>query len=182
MKELLKIFLMFCRIGGLTFGGGYAMMPMLQKELADTGKMTTEEITDYYALGQCAPGIIAVNTAAFVGHHLRGVAGALAAALGVITPSFVIILVIAVFISNFSHIQWVQHALAGVRIAVAALVVNAVIKMWKSGVKDWIGVILCIAGFVVSAMTKISPIWVVVGSALVGVAVHSMKLRREAKR
>ncbi|MDD3244001.1 MAG: chromate transporter [Eubacteriales bacterium] len=182
MKELWNLFAMFFRIGGLTFGGGYAMLPMLQKELVeDRQLLTTEEIMDYYAIGQCTPGIIAVNTATFVGYKLKGVPGAIIATLGVVAPSLVIITVIAAFIKNFASYPAVQHALAGIRVAVAALVTNAVIKLWKSGVKDWIGIVLCVLGCGLSLFTSISPIFVVIGAALVGIAVQSMKQRRQKK-
>ena len=102
MKELLDMFLTFARIGGFTFGGGYAMLPMLQKEVVNGRHWATdEELMDYYAIGQCTPGIIAVNTATFVGYKNRGIPGAIAATLGVIAPSLVIIMIIAAFISNF---------------------------------------------------------------------------------
>lgn len=170
MSELWDLFLTFCRIGGLTFGGGYAMLPMLQKEVVENRKWATEEqIMDYYAVGQCTPGIIAVNTATFVGYNNRGILGAIAATSGVVFPSLVIIMIIAAFISNFADLAVVQHAFAGIRVAVGVLVLNAIIKLWKSGVKDVLGVIIFAVTFIVSIIFKLSPVYVVIGAIIVGI-------------
>ena len=127
MKELFDLFLAFERIGALTFGGGYAMLPMLQKEVVDKYHWATEdELMDYYAIGQCTPGIIAVNTATFIGYKRRGLIGAAFSTLGMVFPSLVIITVIAAFIQNFAHIEAVQHAFAGIRVAVCVLILTAV--------------------------------------------------------
>ena len=169
MKELLELFWAFCRIGGLTFGGGYAMLPMLQAEVVDKYKWATEEeLLDYYAVGQATPGIIAVNTATFIGYKNKGIIGALFATAGVIFPSLVIIMIIAGLIKNFSDIQVVQHAFSGVRIVVCVLILNAVIKLWKNSVKGKLGIIIFILSFVAAALLKISPIYIVIISAIVG--------------
>lgn len=170
MSELWDLFLTFCRIGGLTFGGGYAMLPMLQKEVVENRKWATEEeIMDYYAVGQCTPGIIAVNTATFVGYNNRGLLGAIAATAGVVFPSLVIIMIIAAFISNFADLAVVQHAFAGIRVAVGVLVLNSIIKLWKSGVKDVVGIIIFVVTFVVSLIFNLSPVYVVIGAIAVGI-------------
>ena len=110
MNKLLDLFLTFARIGGLTFGGGYAMLPMLQKEVVEKrGWASEEELMDYYAIGQCTPGIIAVNTATFVGQKTAGIAGGIIATLGVVFPSLIIITIIAAFIQNFSDLAIVQN-------------------------------------------------------------------------
>lgn len=124
---------------------------------------------DYYAIGQCTPGVIAVNTATFIGYKRRGLAGAMCATAGVIFPSLVIITVIAAFIQNFADIPAVQHAFAGIRVAVCALVLGAVIKLWKSGVKNTVGVILFAAAFLATAILGLSPVWTVIAAGLVGV-------------
>ena len=122
MPILIDLFLTFARVGVCTFGGGYAMLPILQRELVENKKWSTEEeLADYYAVGQCTPGVIAVNTATFVGRSQAGVAGGIFATLGLVFPSIVIILVIAAFLQNFMHIQWVVHAFNGVRAGVVAL-------------------------------------------------------------
>ena len=128
MSELFTLFLAFARIGGLTFGGGYAMLPMLQKEVVEKYHWATEEeLMDYYAIGQCTPGVIAVNTATFVGQKRRGVVGGIFATLGVVAPSLVIVCIIAAFISNFADLPAVQNAFAGVRVCVCVLIFNAVV-------------------------------------------------------
>lgn len=170
MRDLWDLFLTFCRIGGLTFGGGYAMLPMLQKEVVENRRWATEEqIMDYYAVGQCTPGIIAVNTATFVGYNNSGVLGAIAATSGVVFPSLVIIMIIAAFISNFADLAIVQQAFAGIRVAVGVLVLNAIIKLWKSGVKDVVGIIIFAVTFVVSLIFSLSPVYVVIGAIIVGI-------------
>ncbi|MCI8622442.1 MAG: chromate transporter [Provencibacterium sp.] len=170
MKELFSMFWAFFRIGGLTFGGGYAMLPMLQKEVVEKfGWATEEELMDYYAIGQCTPGIIAVNTATFVGYKRRGIPGAIFATAGVVFPSLVIITIIAAFIQNFAHIVYVQRAFAGIRVAVCVLILEAVIKLWKSGVKNLTGVCVFLAAFILTALLGISPIYLVIAAALFGI-------------
>lgn len=178
MKLLWDLFFTFFRIGGLTFGGGYAMLPMLQNEIVEKRNWATEEeLLDYYAVGQCTPGIIAVNTATFVGQKIKGFWGAVFATVGVVFPSLVIISIIAGFIQSFSHLAWVQHAFAGIRVAVAVLVVNAVLKLWKSGIKDLLGIIIFIVTFVVSAVFSLSPVFVVIAAILVGILAGRLKGR-----
>ena len=170
MKEYWTLFWTFCRIGGLTFGGGYAMLPMLEKEVVERhGWATQEQLLDYFAIGQCTPGIIAVNTATFIGYNKKGLPGAITATLGVVFPSFVIISLIAAVINNFAHIAMVQHALAGVRVAVFALILQAVIKLFKSSVKDWLGGALLALTFLLVVAFNISPVFIVVAAALVGI-------------
>lgn len=179
MKELTDLFFTFCRIGGLTFGGGYAMLPILQKEVVDNRKWATEEeLLDYYAVGQCTPGIIAVNTATFVGNKVRGISGAIAATAGVVFPSLIIITIIAAFIQNFVGLETVQHAFAGIRVVVTVLVFNAVVKLWKAGVKDYIGIILFITTFIISEIFNLSPVYIVISAIFIGVFVK----RREVKK
>lgn len=137
MPLLAELFLCFAKIGVMTFGGGYAMLPIMQRELVENkGWATEDQLADYYAVGQCTPGIIAVNTATFVGSSQAGVAGGIAATLGVVFPSLVIILVIAAFLRNFMHLEAVGHAFNGVRAGVTALILTSVIKLFKGAVKD----------------------------------------------
>ncbi len=137
MNIYLDLFLTFAKVGVCTFGGGYAMLPILQREIVEKKQWATEdELADYYAVGQCTPGVIAVNTATFVGTNRAGVSGGIIASLGVVFPSVVIILVIAAFLQNFMHIQWVQHAFGGIRAGVVALILSSVIKLFKGAVKD----------------------------------------------
>lgn len=169
MKELFDLFWTFCKIGALTFGGGYAMLPLIQREIVENKKWSTEkEILDYYAVGQCTPGVIAVNTATFIGYKLRGIIGGIVATLGVIFPSVVIILIIATFLQNFADLAIVQSAFAGIRVAVVALIITTVVKLIKSSIKDYLGVIIAIIAFVISAFIGLSPVYVVIAAALTG--------------
>lgn len=169
MKELFDLFWTFCKIGALTFGGGYAMLPLIQREIVENKKWSNEkEILDYYAVGQCTPGVIAVNTATFIGYKLRGIIGGIVATLGVIFPSIVIILIIATFLQNFADLAIVQSAFAGIRVAVVALIITTVVKLIKSSIKDYLGVIIAIIAFVISAFIGLSPVYVVIAAALTG--------------
>lgn len=169
MKELFDLFWTFCKIGALTFGGGYAMLPLIQREIVENKKWSTEkEILDYYAVGQCTPGVIAVNTATFIGYKLRGIIGGIVATLGVIFPSIVIILIIATFLQNFADLAIVQSAFSGIRVAVVALIITTVVKLIKSSIKDYLGVIIAIIAFVISAFIGLSPVYVVIAAALTG--------------
>ena len=169
MKELFDLFWTFCKIGALTFGGGYAMLPLIQREIVENKKWSTEkEILDYYAVGQCTPGVIAVNTATFIGYKLRGIIGGIVATLGVIFTSIVIILIIATFLQNFADLAIVQSAFAGIRVAVVALIITTVVKLIKSSIKDYLGVIIAIIAFVISAFIGLSPVYVVIAAALTG--------------
>ena len=152
MNKYLDLFLTFAKIGVCTFGGGYAMLPIMQRELVENKGWTTEDqLADYYAVGQCTPGVIAVNSATFVGSAKAGIAGGIIATLGVVFPSIVIILVIAAFLSNFMHIQWVIHAFNGIRAGVVALILTSVIKLFKGAVKDWPTRIIYIAVLLLAA-------------------------------
>lgn len=177
MNELFDLFKTFFRIGGLTFGGGYSMLPMLEKEVVEQRQWaTSEELLDYYAVGQATPGVIAVNTATFVGYKVRGRIGAFFATLGVVLPSFVIILIIASFLQNFAQYEIVGHAFSGVRVAVAVLVLDAIIKLWKNSVADKIGVAIFAVTFILGAFLNISPIYIVIGASVLGLI---LKFRRE---
>ena len=169
MKELFDLFLTFAKIGSITFGGGYAMLPIIQREIVEKKKWATEtEVMDYYAVGQCTPGVIAVNTATFIGYRLKGISGGIIATLGVVFPSLVIIMIIAMFLKNFANFEIVKHAFGGIRVAVVALIISSIIKLWKSSVKNYIGFIIAIVAFALGAILQLSPIYVVIGAAIVG--------------
>lgn len=178
MKELLDLFFTFFRIGAVTFGGGYAMLPILQREVVEKKKWASdEELVDYFAIGQCTPGVIAVNTATFIGRKNRGVVGGVVATLGVVSPSVVIISVIAALINNFANIGWVQDALGGIRICVCVFILNAVIKLIKSAVTDKATLILYLVLFAVAVLFDISPIYSVVISGVLGVLITKLGVR-----
>lgn len=168
-KKLLDLYLIFVKMGSVCFGGGYAMLPILERELVTKrGWVTKEEIIDYYALGQCTPGVIAVNTSTFVGNKLAGIFGGIIATLGFITPSLVIITIIGTVLQNFAHIEMVQQAFAGIRICVCVLIINATVNLWKSAVTDKFGVVAFILVLLFSSLFNISPIFFVVGAGLLG--------------
>ena len=181
MNQYADLFLTFARIGGLTFGGGYAMLPMLQREVVEKrGWATEEELMNYYAIGQCTPGIIAVNTATFVGQKTAGILGGIIATLGVAFPSLVIICIITAFIQNFAELAVVQNAFAGIRACVVVLIANAVIKLWKSAMVDWKSiVIIFLPVFLLSAFTGVSPILLVVAAAAAGIVITALSSHKE---
>lgn len=176
--KLSELFLTFARIGVMTFGGGYAMIPMLERELVDGHDwVTNEELMDYYAIGQCTPGIIAVNTATFVGNKLAGTLGGICATLGVVFPSLVIIMMIAGVLTNFSDSEAVKHAFAGIRVCVCVLIFNSVIKLYKSAVKDKVALGIFILVLGMSLIFDVSPIWFVLVSAAVGILAVNLGVR-----
>ena len=176
MKELWNLFRIFFRIGGFTFGGGYAMLPIIQREIVEKRKWATdEEVLDYYAIGQCTPGIIAVNTATFIGYKQKGILGGIAATAGVVFPSLIIITAIAAFFKHFQDYKIVNNAFSGIRAAVAALILSAVIKMWSKSIVDNLATIIFAFSFVIAAFTKISPILIVTTSATVGILLNYIK-------
>jgi chromate transporter len=178
MKKLLQLFFTFARIGVMTFGGGYAMIPMLEREVVEKhGWATSEEIMDYYAVGQCTPGIIAVNTATFVGYSQKGAAGGIFATLGVVFPSIVIITVIAGVLTNFSDIPAVKSAFAAIRVCVCVLIFNAVVKLWKGAIKDKAALLLCLAVFALSVFLDISPVLFVIFCAAAGILFTRLGVR-----
>lgn len=179
LKELLTLFLTFAKVGVMTFGGGYAMLPILQREVVENkGWATDEELTDYFAIGQCTPGVIAVNTATFIGQKRRGILGGIAATLGVVFPSLVIIAALAGVITTFSHLAWVQHAFAGIRVCVCVLIFNAVLKLWKGAVKDVWGLVIFLVILALSVFTKLSPIIYVLAAAVAGLLIKNLGAKR----
>ena len=179
LKELLTLFLTFAKVGLMTFGGGYAMLPILQREVVENkGWATDEELTDYFAIGQCTPGVIAVNTATFIGQKCRGILGGIVATLGVVFPSLVIIAALAGVITTFSHLAWVQHAFAGIRVCVCVLIFNAVLKLWKGAVRDVWGLVIFLVILALSVFTKLSPIIYVLAAAVAGLLIKNLGAKR----
>ena len=182
MKEYWELFYSFAKIGAFTFGGGYAMLPLIQREVVEKKHWATEEeIMDYYAVGQCTPGIIAVNTATFIGYYKKGIIGGIFATLGVIFPSIVIILLIASLLQNFSDLAIVQHALGGIRVAVCVLVLNAVIKLFKSGVKDFTGTFIFCLALLLAFLQLIPTIVIIITAACLGIGIQLYKAKKEVK-
>ena len=170
MKVLVDLFVTFAKMGAVTFGGGYAMLPILQKTVVeDKNWAPDEELLDYYAIGQCTPGIIAVNTATFIGYKTKGVLGGIVATLGLIFPSIVIIAIIAAFLQNFASLAVVHHAFAGIRVCVGVLVLNAVLKLWKGAVKGKITGAVVIITCTLAAFTNVSSIAIVIAAGVLGI-------------
>ena len=178
MKRLLELFLAFAKVGVMTFGGGYAMIPILEREIVDRhGWASSEELMDYYAVGQCTPGVIAVNTATFVGYGVAGVPGGIAATLGVVFPSLIIITVIAGILTSFSDIPAVKSAFAAIRVCVCVLIFNAVVKLWKKAVPDKAALVLCLAVLILSVFLDVSPIVFVIVCAAAGILLTKWGVR-----
>ena len=178
MKELWTLFCTFAKVGGITFGGGMAMLPILQREVVDgKGWATEEELVDYYAIGQCTPGIIAVNVATFIGRKQKGVAGGIAATLGVVFPSVVIISLLAGLIQNFSHLEWVRNAFAGIQVCVCVLILNSVMKLLKKSVIDKRTAVVFAVVLLLGVFVNVSPVWFVLGAAVTGIVLKGLEAR-----
>ena len=182
MNIFLKLFLNFAKVGVMTFGGGYAMLPILQREIVEKNHWATEEeLMDYFAIGQCTPGVIAVNTATFIGQKLRGIWGGIAATLGVVFPSVVIISLLAGVIEAFSHLSWVQHAFGGIRICVCVLILNAVVKLCKKAIVDKVTLALFVLVAAGAYFLDVSPVVFVLLAGVVGVVIKNLEKRGEKK-
>ncbi len=179
IKQLFGLFGAFAVVGVTTFGGGYAMLPALQREVVEKRRWATEEeAMDWYAIGQCTPGVIAVNTATFVGQKQAGIPGGIFATLGVVFPSLVIIMIIAAFIQNFAHLPAVQNAFAGIRVCVCVLILNAVVKLWKKSVVDWKTFLIFLLVFAGSVFLNVSPVLYVLAAALAGIVIKELEARK----
>lgn len=177
-----EMFITFAKVGVLTFGGGYAMLPILQREVVEKKNWATnEELMDYYAVGQCTPGVIAVNTATFIGNKLKGITGGIVATLGVVFPSLVIITVIAAFISNFAELEIVKQAFNGVRVCVCVLIINALIKLVNKSVIDIYTTAIFVFVTIGSIFTNLSPVVFVIISSILGIMIANFKGKGELK-
>jgi len=172
----LKLLLTFSYIGAFTFGGGYAMLPMFQRELVEKNKwLTEEEMVELFSISQCLPGIIAANTAIFVGHKHKGIPGGVVSAFGVALPSLVIIMIIAAFLSNFAEIPAVQSAFTGLRVCVSVLIINAVIKLRKHSLIDLSTAAIFIAVFLLSVYTSVPVAVIVIFAGILGIVIKLLK-------
>ena len=189
MKDLWELYWAYLKIGFVNFGGGYAMLPLLERELADKrGWTTLDELRDYFAIGQCTPGVIALNVSTFVGQKRKGVAGAIAAMLGFLTGPIAIILVLAAFLRNFAELEAVQHAFAGIRVCVCVLIIQAVLRLWKKSVVDSFTLtlyVVILALFSLSSFTSLLPVKIpaavrVILAGLAGLAASLIKNKKNA--
>lgn len=190
MKELFDLFFTFMKIGAVSFGGGYAMLPILTREFCDKRNWTTDtELNDYFAIGQVTPGIIAVNVATFIGNKRKGIIGGIVATVGLVVVPVIIITLIAALLTNFADIQIVKHAFAGIRVAVCVLILSAILKLWKNSVPDIPTLIICIILFGLSAFGGlipvvgkfISPVWMVIVAAVAGIIIQSIRTSKGTK-
>lgn len=189
MKEKIRIslelFWVFMRVGAMTFGGGYAILPILQRELVEKRKwVTDEDLTDYYAIGQCTPGIIALNVSTFIGRSKAGVLGAIAAAFGFELIPLIIILVISLFLEGFADNEYVQHALAGINVCVCVLILNTLLKLRKSTLKGAFSLVVFFVVFALAAMGKFLPFSIplpilVIAAALTGIIAGQIKEKQK---
>jgi chromate transporter len=169
----------FFKMGCITFGGGYAMLPIIERELVQRkGWASMDEVTDYFAIGQVTPGIIAVNVSTFIGFKKKGIPGGILATLGFVLPSLIIISLIAAFLKNFSPLPLIQHAFGGIRVAVGALILDAVIKLFKGAVKDRKALTICIAAFVLSVIFSASPVLLVISAGLGGFLLYRPRKKK----
>ena len=169
--KLSKLFFMFVRISAMMIGGGYSMLPLLIRELVDRNKIITEdELTDYMAVAQCTPGVIAINVATFVGYKVRRIKGAVIASLGVILVPVILIVLIAALLQSIAGYAIVRHIFSGIRIAVCALITASVYKLYRKSVVNPTTFLMFLLSFLLVTIGGISPVFIVLGAAIVGLA------------
>ena len=182
VKKLLQVFWSFFKIGAFTFGGGYAMIPIIQNEAVEKHQwVTDEDILEIVAIAESTPGPIAINAATFVGYRAAGVLGAMCATLGVVLPSFVVILCLSFVLRQFQELQAVRYAFYGIRAGVLALLVKALWTMYKKSSKGWPAYVVIGASFLLTAIFDINVIFVIIGCALFGLITSFYLQRREQK-
>ena len=181
-KELAKVFATFFKIGAFTFGGGYAMIPLIQKETVENHKwITDDDILEIIAIAESTPGPIAINSATFVGYRTCGVLGALAATLGVVLPSFLLILGISYVLREFQELKAVQYAFNGIRAGVLALLFKALWGMYKKSPKGWATYVIMAGSFLLTAILDINVLYVIIGCAIFGLVTSLLAERRLQK-
>ena len=169
MKEYPELIWTFIKIGASTFGGGYAMIPVLDRELIrGKGWITMDEVMDYYTIAQITPGVIAVNISTFVGHKRKGLPGAVLATISFILPGVTLMTIVSLFISGFAEYPAVQHAFAGIRVAVGALIVDTTLKLIRGFFKNAKSVAIFAIAFALPALLGVSPMYVVMGAGFLG--------------
>lgn len=182
LKELWDLYYTFAKIGTFTIGGGLAMMPMMQKELIEKKHWITEEdLIDYYAVGQSTPGIVAVNVATFVGFRQVGIIGGIVATLGMVTPSLVIIMILAGFINSISDYPVAQKALRGINVAVAALMTSVIVKFAKKTIKNIVNAVFMLISFALVFFFKVPSFYIILCALAIGVALTAINLKKAQK-
>jgi len=179
LKKHLEMFISFFKIGAFTLGGGYAMVALIQKEVVDNKKwVDKEEFVDMLALAQSSPGPLAVNTAVFVGYKTAGISGSIATTLGTVMPSFLIILLVAVFFIGIKDNPLVESIFKGLRPAVVALIASPIYSMAKNAKVDRKNVIIPIIAAILVAFVDLSPIYIILIAAVGGIVYYSRKGRK----
>ena len=169
LKQFLELYFAFVKIGAFTFGGGLAMMPIMQRELIEKrGWVSEEELIDYFAIGQSTPGIIAVNVATFVGYKKLGWLGGIIGTLGVVTPSWVIIMLLAGAISSVDKYPLAQRALRGINVAVAALLTSVIVNFTKKTIKNFWNALFMLLAFALIYFFKVQSVWIILSSLIIG--------------
>ena len=183
MGTLFKLFFSFAKMGLFTFGGGYAMLPMIKSEIVEKNKWATEdEIMDYYAIGQVTPGVIAVNTATFVGHKVKGLIGSIFATMGMIVPPIIIITLIALFLKNFSHLMVIKYAFNGIRACVCVQVFQAIFMMAKKSLPDFICIVIFVFVIIFSVTNILDPTLLVVLAGVTGIIIKNFTRKKDGKK
>jgi chromate transporter len=169
LREYLELLRAFIIIGATTFGGGYAIVPVIERELIKKRSwITLDEVLDFYTIAQITPGIIAVNIATFVGCRRKGIAGGVAATIGLVLPGVCLMMFVSLFVKHFAEYPLVQHALSGIRLAVCALILDTSIKLFRGFFKNYRAIIISVIAFVLSAVFSVSPVCIIVGAGLAG--------------
>ena len=181
IKNLFNLYFSFAKIGTFTIGGGLAMMPMMQSELIEKRKwITDEELIDYYAVGQSTPGIVAVNVATFVGYKQMGIIGGIFATLGMVTPSLIIIMILASLINSINDFPIIQKALKGINVAVAALLTSTIINFMKKTIKKFTNAIFMMISFLLVFVFKLPSFWIILFALLIGVVLTYKEKKKVA--
>lgn len=179
MRELFNLLMIFAKVGLFTFGGGYAMLPLLKAETVDRrGFLSEEELLNLYSIGQCTPGIIAINVATFIGYKQKGIWGAIFATIGMILPSIVIIILVASVLGLYMHNRYVSYAFAGIRVCVIALIADIVYDLWRKNIKTSVDLIIFILAVLILLFADISAVWVVIFAALTALFVEEIRRKR----
>ena len=181
MKKLCALFWIFFKLGAVNFGGGYALLPLLQKELVEKrGWATEEEMADYYAIGQCTPGAIAVNVSTFIGYKIKGILGGIVATLGFVFPALIVIFVIATILNNFMDIAQVKSAFAAIRVCVFVLILSAILKLSKKSVVDVITLIVAALILFLSIFVPVIPLYsYVIVAGIIGIIVGLIRQKKD---
>ena len=183
MREYLELFWAFIVIGATTFGGGYAIIPVLEREMIKKrGWLTMDEVMDFFTIAQITPGVIAVNIATFAGCKRKGYFGGAVATIGLILPGVTFMVLISMFVKRFAEYPAVRHALAGIRLAVCALILDTAIRLFKGFFKDYKAIIISVIAFTLSAVFSVSPVYIILGAGTAGFLLFSPRFKAPGRQ